>query len=236
MDQKQREAGLRQAERYGGPASQGRRPPGSSGPTLGPTTIRSLAAGGVAAVLTLVLGGSLGLAFLLGMFGAVAALALSKPGGPAALLDPAAASPVVDAAAAKAAGVDPVQANARLAEATRRLKRIDVVADGLGDPPLAARIHAMADACREALQALAEDPSDMDLARKFLVVTVPSAEASVEKYAKLGVRDAALSERFGALMDEVAEAARRQKADLKRDDAMALEVEMGVLADRLRQS
>lgn len=239
MSQDEGSGGLRQAERYGGPASDGRRaddPARFRGGGRGPS-VASAYVGGIAMIATTVLTGFLGapglIAFLLGLVVFAVVVAAMRPGGLGAGFS---TGPLtVDRAAAAAAGLDPERADARLADAEGRLRRIESLARAFQDRPLEDRIHAMTGAVRQTLTALAADPGDIDRAKKFLVVTIPSAEASVEKYARLGVRDVALSERFGALMDDVAEAARRQRAALARDDALALEVEMEVLADRLRQ-
>lgn len=230
--------GLRQAEHYGGPASDGVRADraASGAEARGPSVV-SAYVGGVAMIGTTILSGWLLqapplLAFLLGLAVFVLVVAAMRPGGLGRSLS---AGPLrADRAAAAAAGVDPARADARLADAEARLTQIEMTAAELGDRPLEDRIRAMTAAVRQTLAALAADPGDIDRAKKFLVVTIPSAAAAVEKYAKLGVRDAELSGRFATLMDEVAEAAHRQKAALARDDAFALEVEMEVLADRLR--
>lgn len=234
---------LNQAERYGGPASNG----GASGmkdagsPRKGAPSVASAYVGGVAMVAATLLAGLMGasalLAFFLGFAVFVGVVMWMRPGAALGGGSLSSGGPiVVDRAAAVAAGLDPDRAEARLREAAGRLSRIDVAASMLGDPALSRRLRAMTSAARETLRLLAEEPGDIDRARKFLVVTIPSAEAAVEKYQGLGVRDAELAERFGALMDEVAEAARRQREALRRDDALALEVEMEVLGERLRQN
>ncbi|MEL6977447.1 MAG: 5-bromo-4-chloroindolyl phosphate hydrolysis family protein [Pseudomonadota bacterium] len=238
-------APLRQAEVFGGPASGGKREtdpyadPGAQG-------IKTAVIAGVSMLAATALAGVIGapswLAFVIGLaVFVVVAIRLrpsfAKAAGIGGALGGGVAAPLqVDRAAAKAAGLDPAAADARLTEAAARLGRIEAQARQLNDPPLLERIRAMTAEIRLTLEALAADPSDIDMARKFLITTIPSAEASMERYAALGVRDAALSERFAALMDEVAEAAQRQRAALRRDDALALEVEMEVLAERLRQS
>lgn len=235
-DQQEGGAPLRQAERYGGPASDGKRvtEPTAADGGVKIAVISSFAMLG-ATLLTSILGAPSWLAFALGLVVFVLVAARLRAGGGGALTSPGRALSV-DRAAATAAGLDPDAAQQRLDEAQGRLERINRLAGGLGQPALAGRVRAMTDEIRETLIALAADPSDIDMARKFLVVTIPSAEAAMEKYAGLGVRDEALSERFSTLMDEVAEAAGRQRAALRRDDALALEVEMEVLAERLRQS
>lgn len=228
---------LRQAERYGGPASAGRvsskrgrrrRDSGSD------AAMRGLYVAGATMIGTTLLLGLIGappwLSFFAGL--AVFVFLILRLRAEAAKTPPRR----IDPEAARAAHVDLAKAEGRLAGAEARLRRIETHASALGDPPLARRIRAMTKAARETLDALAADPGDIERAKAFLVVTLPSAEAAMDKYAGLGVRDAALSERFGALMDEVAEAAKAQKARLGRDDLLALEVEMEVLADRLRRS
>lgn len=233
---------LRQAEPYGGPASGGKR---LDDPYDDPSarSVRAAIIGGLAMLGTSLVASLMGvppwISFLLGLGVFVAVVAWRRAnagGGLAGGLLGGSAPLTVDRAAAKAAGLDPDAADARLAAAAARLGHMDQLAAGLGDPALERRIRAMTAEARKTLHALAADPSDIDMARKFLITTIPSAEASVEKYAGLGVRDAALSERFGALMGEVADAATRQREALRRDDALALEVEMEVLAERLRQS
>lgn len=237
MQEEDRSAGLRQAERYGGPASHGRGPAAEGARPPGPS-VKSAYIGGAAMIGATILSGLLGapalLAFLIGLAAFALVVASMRPGGVEGALGSVLGGPIkVDRAAAKAAGLDADRAEARLTEADGALRRIEAMAAALDDRDLSGRLRAMTAAARETLRALAEDPGDIDRARKFLVVTIPSAEAAVEKFARLGVRDHALAERFGALVDEVAAAAEKQKASLRRDDALALEVEMEVLAERL---
>lgn len=221
---------LRQAERYGGPASRGRVSERAGAPGRG--AIAGLYLAGGAMIATTLFSGWLGApawaAFLLGLAVFLVLALRLRPGADK--------TPPrrVDVARARKDHVDIAQAEGRLAAAEARLERIETLAAGFEDRALEDRVRAMTDAARATLDALAADPGDIARAKKFLVVTLPSAEAAVEKYAALGVKDPALSDRFGALMDEVAEACRRQKESLGRDDAFALEVEMEVLADRLR--
>lgn len=222
---------LRQAERYGGPMSEDgarRRAPAAS--------LRPVFISGGAMLAATVFAGAAGAApmgaFVIGVacFFLTLLLLRDRPKVRAA------PSRAVNVAKARAAGLDPAAVARRLNEAERHLNTIEKAARALDDAPLESRVFAATTACRATLETVAADPGDIDRARKFLVVTVPSAAAAMAKYAALEVRGAELSGRFGALMDEVADAAARQRAALSRDDALDLEVEMEVLAERLKQT
>ena len=241
MSNEERPNELKQAERYGGPASDGRlsdasagRRPASAGPSVASAYI-----GGVLMIGATLLSGALGapslLAFFIGLCVFAITVIVMLPKAQQGMLGATRGPISVDRAAAMAAGLDPERAEARLREADARLRRLEEIGASQRDRKLSEALRETAQAARETLRALGEDPGDIDRARKFLVVVIPSAVAAAEKFQALGVRDAALETRFAALIAEVKEAAQRQRAALRRDDAMALEVEMEVLAERLER-
>lgn len=134
---------------------------------------------------------------------------------------------------AAAPGVDVPAATADLAAAEAEVTAMEMASEQLS----AARRGDVAELAKEArsvLDGLAADPQSIRRLRKFLKVYLPSARASIEKYAALGVIDAELEERFGALLTDMIATCRRQRDVLSEDDRLALEIEMEVLADRLR--
>lgn len=221
------ETPLKQAERYGGPASDGAggKPEGLS--------VKSAVVGGVAMIATTAIlrlvGAAPWLAAILGIGVFVAVVILWRRREKAEAARPA------TRVAATAPGVDAPRVTAELAEAEARLTAIDAAADGLSDRGLDAPLRAMTAKARRVLDIVAKDPRDRDRARKFFVVYLPSAEAAVRKFTALGVRDDALDARFRTLVAEMDATVERQIDALMRDDKLDLEVEMEVLADRLRQ-
>lgn len=132
-------------------------------------------------------------------------------------------------------GVDRATVQAGLDAAEADLAAIDAIAQGkLSGRGLGAPIREMTAASRRVLDVIAKDPGDYDRARKFLKVYLPSARATVEKYAAFEVIDAELESRFRALLAEMRDTAKRQEDALSLDDRTDLEVEMEVLAERLK--
>lgn len=131
-------------------------------------------------------------------------------------------------------GVDAKRVQGDLDKAEAELSAMDVAAPKFERPTVAAAIGRFTAASRAVLDEIARDPNDAERARKFLVVILPSARRSVEKFLETGVRDGELDGRFEALLGELETAATKQLETLRLDEKLDLEVEMEVLADRLR--
>ncbi|MEL6317831.1 MAG: 5-bromo-4-chloroindolyl phosphate hydrolysis family protein [Pseudomonadota bacterium] len=223
-----RRTGFQQAEAYGGPESYGPRAAPVDAPSEGSRVgLRTLLLSGAAmlgvTVLASLFAAPSWVAFLLGVLAFFIALAALRS-------SPAARRREI----ARVEGIDVEAVRQTLDEAEAELSEIDRLAFGLQDRGLRAPLAAMTAASRAVLEHIAADPDDLRRARKYVKVIIPTGRASVEKFAKMGVVDADLSMRFRDLVDDMREAADRQLETLKLDDKTSLEVEMEVLADRLR--
>ncbi len=220
---------FQQGERYRGEPAEGAEPRRNAADLR-----RLFLAGGAMLAVTLVvrlLVDAPWLAFFAGLVVFGAALWFTRPGGAAAR---------EDAARRRQADAAPEPVREALAEAEEELALIDAAAARLaaraGGPALAAKLAEVSAAGRGVLAAVLEDPDDYDRARKFFKALLPRARAAAEKFEAQKVADAALDARFAALADDVAAAFRRQEESLRADERVDLEVEMEVLADRVRAS
>ncbi|MEM6670478.1 MAG: 5-bromo-4-chloroindolyl phosphate hydrolysis family protein [Pseudomonadota bacterium] len=190
--------------------------------------VKGLVVGAVVLVvifLTMRIGSPWWLALLFGTLAGGAALSLTRP----------AATPKTEREIKGIPGLSADEIRSQLAEAEAELTAIDGLAPDFSDPELRFGLNEMTGAARNVLDMLADDPSDLRRSRKFLKVYLPSARAAVEKYAKLGVvNDPELDTKFRDLVAEVAATCRRQAEILRLDDKTDLEVEMEVLAERLK--
>jgi hypothetical protein len=166
-------------------------------------------------------------AFLAGL--AVFAAILFAPGRNAG-----AAAPPVRRTVAPLPGVNTAFVQEDLDKAEGELAALDALAGKFERPAIADAIGRFTTASRAVLDEIARDPNDAERTRKFLVVILPSARRSAEKFLETGVRDAELDGRFESLMADLETAATRQLDTLRADEKLDLEVEMEVLADRLK--
>lgn len=212
---------FRQGERYGGERSGG----GTAG---GEGWMIALIAGAVVLVvifLSLRIGAPWWLALLFGALGGGAALSITRPRMQAEKSREIKGIP----------GLSAAEIRAQLDEAEGELAAIDARAHDFPSGSLRDSLRTLTDAARDVLDMLADDPSDLRRSRKFLKVYLPSARAAVEKYAGLGVvNDPELDTKFQELVAEITATCRRQAETLRLDDRMDLEIEMEVLAERLK--
>lgn len=136
----------------------------------------------------------------------------------------------------KAAGLERRDVEAALDAAEAELAAIDETAATLHNAAFRPRLRRMTEAAREILRIIAQDPGDLRRARRFLKVYLPSARASVEKFAALGViNDPAIDAKFDGMVDDMIAAAERRRDALSLDDQIDLETEIDVLTERLAQ-
>ena len=121
-----------------------------------------------------------------------------------------------------------------LDKAEAELAALDAAAQKLDRRAVSGAIRRFTGKSREVLDEIARDPTDAERSRKFLVVILPSARRSAEKFIETGVKDTELDGRFEALMGDLEAAAAKQLETLRLDEKLDLEVEMEVLADRLK--
>lgn len=114
-----------------------------------------------------------------------------------------------------------------LAESRARLDRIQASAAARGDtaiPPVAERIGAV-------LDDLAERPDRLPQARRFLAVNLDGLERISQRLDSGAEPPATLQ----PLLDDLARAAEDLRAKLRAEETAALDIQVKVLADRLRQ-
>lgn len=128
-----------------------------------------------------------------------------------------------------------------IAKAEADLAVIDDVATRLraeavrpGDARIADALETVAAAAREVRAAVIADPGDYDRARAFFRVLCPSMRAASEKFVALPARDDEIDARFMALATDMRAACARQLETLLADERVDLEVEIDVLAERIR--
>ncbi|MCI4661098.1 MAG: 5-bromo-4-chloroindolyl phosphate hydrolysis family protein [Neomegalonema sp.] len=127
------------------------------------------------------------------------------------------------------------EVEAALAQAEADLTVIDQTAEGFRDPALRREASGMTQNARTVLTLIRKDPDDILRAKKFLKVYIPSARRAVEKFAAFEVHDPELDARFANLLEEMRGVCARQVESLTLDERTDLEVEIEVLADRLKQ-
>lgn len=138
------------------------------------------------------------------------------------------------------AGVSPVDLD-RVAEkleaAEAVVKETTAAADRLRDRGLSDRIDRLAFAARDILRDIESDPRDMARARRFLSVHLVGLRDSTLKFAAAREKGAAeaLRGEYEALLGDLETSFARQRERLVANDQTALEVEIEVLRDRLKQ-
>ena len=137
-------------------------------------------------------------------------------------------------------GLPPVElerAAAKLAEAEKVVSETAAAAGRLRDRALEARIDRLAFAARDILKELEADPRDLPRARRFLTVHLVGLRDATLQFAEARAKDAAEAQRapFEALLVDLETSFAKTRAGLLADDETALEIEIEVLRDRLKQ-
>lgn len=186
-----------------------------------------------------------GLATALTGFGV--ALAVWDPAG--RILDPAILGLVAAALHATAFGVDPMRdkgmagdnafQSGRVArvvdEAERALGAMTAAVKPLGDWELETRVAGFAATARALIRTVEEDPRDLTAARRYLTVYLTGARDAATKFATLSARtrDPGARADFLALLDDLEGHFARRTEALMQGGRADLDVEIGVLRDRL---
>ncbi len=121
----------------------------------------------------------------------------------------------------------PAAEPAPVAEARARLARVREAADRLADP----RIRGVAGAMAGVLDDLTERPDRLPLARRFLNVHLDGLERITRRLEAGAVPPEGLP----ALLDELGRTAGELRERLRHEETEALEVQVKVLSDRLRE-
>lgn len=122
-------------------------------------------------------------------------------------------------------------------EAEQHLTAMSEAIKRAGDRQIEARVEQFKTTARELFRTVEEDPRDLTAARKYLSVYLLGARDATVKFADIygRNRDAQAKADYVALLDDLSGnfAARTEK--LLRDDRSDLDIEIGVLRDRLQR-
>ncbi|WP_295880977.1 5-bromo-4-chloroindolyl phosphate hydrolysis family protein [uncultured Thiohalocapsa sp.] len=124
-----------------------------------------------------------------------------------------------------------------LAEAEQRLITIEQAARAVGNPELEARLGRIAAEGRGMLAQIAERPSDLRRARRFLTVFLEGAEQVSDGYVRTHRHSDSpeLTQSFRNVLITIEEQFHRQRERLRRADVMDLDVQIEVLRKQLEQ-
>ncbi len=124
-----------------------------------------------------------------------------------------------------------------LAEAEDRLITIERAARAIGNPELQARLGRIAAEGRGILTQIAERPSDLRRARRFLTVFLEGAEQVSDGYVRTHrhADSPALEQSFRNVLITIEEQFRRQRERLRQADVLDLDVQIEVLKKQLEQ-
>ena len=124
-----------------------------------------------------------------------------------------------------------------LAEAEQRLITIERAAGGAGNAELEARLGRIAAEGRGILAQIAERPSDLRRARRFLTVFLEGAERVSDGYVRTHRHSDApeLTQSFRSVLETIEAQFRRQRERLQKADVMDLDVQIEVLKKQLEQ-
>lgn len=106
-----------------------------------------------------------------------------------------------------------------------------------GDPALEAQVGRLAETAREVLAKVESDPRELRRARRFLAVYLVGARDATVQFAQSydASGDAAVRDKYAALLDDLERHFTSQRDTLMQENRTALDVEIDVLRDRLRQ-
>lgn len=124
-----------------------------------------------------------------------------------------------------------------LAEAEDRLITIERAAEAIGNRELSQRLARIAELGRGILAQIAERPSDLRRARRFLTVFLEGAEQVSDGYARTHrhVESAELEQHFRTVLITIEEQFQRQREHLREADMLDLDVQIEVLKKQLEQ-
>ncbi|WP_295538362.1 5-bromo-4-chloroindolyl phosphate hydrolysis family protein [uncultured Thiohalocapsa sp.] len=129
------------------------------------------------------------------------------------------------------------QVAAALAEAEQRLITIERAAGAVGNAELEARLGRIAAEGRGILAQIAERPSDLRRARRFLTVFLEGAEQVSDGYVRTHRHSDTpeLTQNFRSVLETIEAQFRHQRRRLQQADVMDLDVQIEVLKKQLEQ-
>ncbi|MGB5734336.1 MAG: 5-bromo-4-chloroindolyl phosphate hydrolysis family protein [Thiohalocapsa sp.] len=124
-----------------------------------------------------------------------------------------------------------------LAEAEGRLINIDRAAAAIGNPELQLRLSRIADQGRGMLEQIAERPSDLRRARRFLTVFLEGTEQVTDGYVRSHrhAESGELEQNFRNVLVSIEDQFARQRQRLRQADVLDLDVQIEVLKKQLEQ-
>jgi 5-bromo-4-chloroindolyl phosphate hydrolysis protein len=124
-----------------------------------------------------------------------------------------------------------------LAEAEGRLINIERAAAAIGNPELRMRLRRIADQGRGMLEQIAERPSDLRRARRFLTVFLEGAEQVTDGYVRTHhhADSGELEQNFRTVLVSIEDQFARQRERLRQADVLDLDVQIEVLKKQLEQ-
>ena len=134
-------------------------------------------------------------------------------------------------------GVTPAMVVEAIEEAEEKIKGIEQAGAEIRDRPLRDRINRVSKRARDILARIEQDPSDLRRSKKFLVVYLEGALEATQKYARsqndLG-GEQSMYIKFRSLLDDMEREFDHQHEKLLTNDRIDLDIEIDVLADRLK--
>jgi hypothetical protein len=124
-----------------------------------------------------------------------------------------------------------------IAEARARLSRLEAAAAAVPQRDFAEAIARIAALGRRIVAEAESDPNDLRRARRFLAITLEGAEGVANRYVEThrGLASPVLEENFRTLLADLEQSFAQQLATLKDSDVRALDVDIAVLQQRLRE-
>jgi hypothetical protein len=124
-----------------------------------------------------------------------------------------------------------------IAEAKARIGRLERAAAAVPQRDFAEAIARIAALGRRIVAEAESDPADLRRARRFLAITLEGAEGVANRYVEThrGLASPVLEENFRTLLADLEQSFAQQLATLKESDVRALDVDIAVLQQRLRE-
>lgn len=124
-----------------------------------------------------------------------------------------------------------------VAEGEGHLKEMRDAAERTGDRQITARVDRFAITARTLFRTVEEDPRDLTAARRYLGVYLMGARDATIKFADLWAktRDPGARADYEALLDDLEANFARRTSALLTDNRSDLDIEIGVLRDRLKR-
>jgi 5-bromo-4-chloroindolyl phosphate hydrolysis protein len=121
-------------------------------------------------------------------------------------------------------------------EAKEKLSNIEINSTKIKDLPLQKKITTAVTKAKHILQTIQEDPKDIRIARKFLIVYIDGIAKVTQSYVELDETDITTDtkERLHTLMDEVEDKLDKELIRLKQNNAFDLDVHIDVLKEQIK--